>query len=76
MLERVAPFFARRFTAMIWAIVTPYRSVFWDGETLEFGEGGRKEDVPADDALEPVWKSYFASIFNPARLKVKMMKDS
>ncbi|MGN6490000.1 MAG: UdgX family uracil-DNA binding protein [Devosia sp.] len=74
-LERVAPFFARRFTGMMWGIVTPYRSAFWDGETLEFGEGGRKEDVPAEDALEPVWKSYFASIFNPARLKVGMMKS-
>ncbi|RYH02472.1 MAG: DUF4130 domain-containing protein, partial [Alphaproteobacteria bacterium] len=74
-LERVAPFFARRFTGMMWGIVTPYRSAFWDGQTLEFGDGGHKEDVPADDALEPVWKSYFASIFNPARLKVSMMKS-
>ena len=74
-LERVAPFFVRRFTGMMWGIVTPYRSVYWDGETLEFGEGGSKADVPADDALEPVWKSYFASIFNPARLKVQMMKS-
>jgi uracil-DNA glycosylase len=74
-LERVAPFFSRRFTGMMWGIVTPYRSAYWDGETLEFGEGGRKEDVPAEDALEPVWKSYFASIFNPARLKVSMMKS-
>ena len=74
-LERVAPFFVRRFTGMIWGIVTPYRSAYWDGETLEFGEGGQKSDVPADDAMEPVWKSYFASIFNPARLKVAMMKS-
>jgi len=74
-VERVAPFFARRFTGMMWGIVTPYRSAFWDGEVLEFSEGGRKEDVPPDDALEPVWKSYFASIFNPARLKVAMMKS-
>lgn len=74
-LERTAPFFARRFAGMLWGIVTPYRSAFWDGETLEFGPGGRKGDVPADDALEPVWKSYFASIFNPARLKVTMMKS-
>lgn len=74
-LERVAPFFVRRFTGMDWGIVTPYRSAFWDGEVLEFGPGGRKEDVPADDALEAVWKSYFAAIFNPARLKVQMMKS-
>ncbi len=74
-LERVAPFFVRRFTGMMWAIVTPYRSAYWDGETVEFGPGGQKADVPAEDALEPVWKSYFSSIFNPARLKVKMMKS-
>jgi len=74
-LERVAPFFVRRFTGMMWAIVTPYRSVFWDGESLEFGSGGHKADVPAEDAMEGVWKSYFASIFNPARLKVRMMKS-
>lgn len=74
-LERTAPFFARRFAGMLWGIVTPYRSAFWDGERLEFGAGGHKEDVPAADALEPVWKSYFASIFNPARLKVAMMKS-
>lgn len=74
-LERVAPFFVRRFTGMEWGVVTPYRSVFWNDAELEFGPGGRREDVPADDALEGVWKRYFASIFNPARLKVQMMKS-
>ena len=31
-VEATAPFFARRFTAMRWAILTPERSVHWDGE--------------------------------------------
>jgi len=74
-LEMTAPFFARRFDGMLWAIVTPYRSVYWDGESLAFGEGGRKSDVPQDDAIEADWKTYFSSIFNPARLKVAMMKS-
>jgi probable DNA metabolism protein len=74
-LELTAPFFERRFSGMLWAILTPYRSVFWDGETLVFGEGGRKADVPPDDAAEADWKTYFASTFNPARLKVSMMKS-
>ena len=74
-LERTAPFFARRFAGMDWAIVTPYRSVSWNGEDLTFGPGGSKTDVPADDALEGVWRTYFSSIFNPARLKVSMMKS-
>ena len=74
-LERTAPFFVRRFTGMIWAIVTPYRSAYWDGEELVFGDGGTKADVPADDALEATWRTYFSSIFNPARLKAAMMKS-
>lgn len=74
-LELTAPFFARRFDGMMWAIVTPYRSAYWDGESLAFGPGGSKSDVPQDDAVEDDWKTYFSSIFNPARLKVAMMKS-
>jgi uracil-DNA glycosylase len=74
-LEPTAPFFVRRFAGMRWGIVTPYRSAFWDGEALSFGPGGSKTDVPAEDAIEEVWKAYYASIFNPARLKVAMMKS-
>ena len=74
-LEATAPFFARRFDGMMWAIVTPYASAYWDGESLAFGPGGRKSDVPENDAVEGDWKSYFSSIFNPARLKVAMMKS-
>ena len=74
-LELTAPFFARRFDGMMWAIVTPYRSAYWDGSSLAFGPGGRKGDVPEDDAVEADWKTYFSSIFNPARLKVAMMKS-
>jgi uracil-DNA glycosylase family protein len=40
-----------------------------------FAEGGSKGDVPAGDALEADWKTYFSSIFNPARLKVAMMRS-
>jgi len=73
-LERTAPFFAERFANMEWAILTPYRSAFWTRERLVFGEGARKGDVPAEDALEDAWRTYFASIFNPARLKVSAMR--
>ncbi|SDG53572.1 UdgX family uracil-DNA binding protein [Pelagibacterium luteolum] len=72
-LERTAPFFAERFAGMEWAILTPYRSAFWDRKTLSFGPGAQKRDVPSDDALEDAWRTYFASIFNPARLKVSAM---
>jgi DNA polymerase len=36
-VEATAPFFARRFANMRWAILTPERSVRWDGEQLAFG---------------------------------------
>jgi len=74
-LEGTAPFFARRFAGMHWGIVTPYSSAWWDTENLSFGPGGRKSDVPAEDAVEADWKTYYVSIFNPARLKVSMMKS-
>lgn len=72
-VEAVAPFFMRRFTAMHWAILTPERSVRWDGERLQFGPGARRDDAPAADAGEALWLTYYRHIFNPARLKLAMM---
>ena len=73
-VEATAPFFARRFTAMRWAILTPERSVRWDGERLAFGPGGRRDQAPPADAGEKLWLTYYENIFNPARLKLAMMK--
>ena len=74
-LDRVAPFFARRFAGMRWAILTPYRSVAWDGHALRFGPGAQRADAPADDAREDLWRTYYANIFNPARLNPRMMRQ-
>lgn len=73
-VERNAPFFVRRFTGMSWAILTPYASADWDGERLAIGPGATRADAPPDDAAEDLWRTYFRSIFNPARLKVKAMQ--
>jgi DNA polymerase len=73
-LEAAAPFFARRFATMRWAILTPRACVEWDGRALAFGPGARREDVPPADAGEALWLAYYRSIFNPARVKVAMMK--
>jgi DNA polymerase len=71
-LARVAPFFQRRFTDMDWLIATPKGSASWDGETLRTcDEPAAKPDLR--DETEDLWRTYYASIFNPARLKVKMM---
>ena len=73
-VEANAPFFARRFAQMCWAILTPERSVRWNGRTLAFGPGARREDAPGADAGEQMWLTYYQSIFNPARLKLAMMQ--
>ncbi|MFW5661533.1 MAG: UdgX family uracil-DNA binding protein, partial [Oceanicaulis sp.] len=72
-LELAAPFFMRRFAGMDWVIVTPDGTAAWDGSQLAFGPPGARADVPAADAVEDQWRTYFKSIFNPARLKVSAM---
>ncbi|WP_428312408.1 UdgX family uracil-DNA binding protein [Hydrocarboniphaga sp.] len=74
-VERVAPFFVRRFAGMHWSILTPYRSAHWDGSELRFDRGATRDQAPSDDLLEELWRSYYASIFNPARLKIGAMKS-
>jgi probable DNA metabolism protein len=66
-------FFVRRFAGMRWSILTPELSVHWDGEALREGPGATRADAPEGDPVEEVWKTYYASIFNPARLKVGAM---
>ena len=73
-VESVAPFFTRRFATMRWAILTPDRSASWDGKTLSFAPGAQRSDAPDDDALEDLWRTYYANIFNPARLKLAAMQ--
>ena len=73
-VRRTAPFFARRFPEMRWAILTPDESAAWDGRELHFGPGVPAKDAPPPDVLEDLWKAYYRSTFNPARIKVRAMK--
>ena len=69
-----APLFYKRFTGMDWSILTPHECVHWDGATLHFTAGVPRSAAPDEDALDGLWRSYYRSIFNPARLKVKAMQ--
>lgn len=75
-VDRVAPFFHKRFAGMRWAIFTPYRSVSWDGERLAFGPGVARGELPrTDDAGgDALWRTYYAHIFNPARVNTDAMQ--
>lgn len=68
-----AAFFVTRFASMRWSILTPDLSIHWDGEALSEGPGASKREAPDGDPVELVWKTYYASIFNPARVKVGAM---
>ncbi len=72
-VEANADFFVRRFATMTWSILTPYRSAHWTGAALTFGPGAQRSAVPDDDRLAEYWRTYFSSVFNPARLKVGAM---
>ena len=68
-----AAFFIRRFANMRWSILTPDLAIHWDSKTLNEGPGALKSDAPDGDPTEEVWKTYYASIFNPARVKIGAM---
>jgi probable DNA metabolism protein len=72
-VRAAAGFFVRRFATMRWSILTPELALHWDGETLSEGPGASKADAPQGDPVEAVWKTYYASIFNPARVKIGAM---
>lgn len=74
-VELAAPFFARRFADMPWSILTPDVCAHWDGHVVSITPGVAKSEAPTEDRLEETWRRYYASIFNPARLKVKAMQN-
>ncbi|MFO1013366.1 MAG: UdgX family uracil-DNA binding protein [Caulobacteraceae bacterium] len=71
--EAAAPHFVKRYSHSRFSLLTPDRVALWDMQTLSFGPGVTKDQAPAPDALEAYWKTYYASIFNPARLNPKVM---
>ena len=70
-----APFFEKRFAGMDWSILTPDECVAWDGSRLSFLPGMSRHEAPAADAHDDLWRTYYRSIFNPARLKVQAMQS-
>jgi uracil-DNA glycosylase len=69
------PFFARRFGDKRWSIFTPDESAHWDLKELTFGPGMEQHEFQIQDGWDEVWKTYYKSIFNPSRIKIKMMKS-
>jgi hypothetical protein len=55
--------------------LTPDECASWDGEKLSFMPGMNRHDAPDADAHDDLWRTYYRSIFNPARLKVQAMQS-
>lgn len=72
-LRANAAFFVDRFTTMRWSILTSEGALHWDGESLSEGPPANRADAPSGDDMETLWRTYYASIFNPARLKIGAM---
>lgn len=72
-LEAATPFFARRFADMDWLIATPEGTARFDG-AMAFAPPAARPDLPAD-ASHDLWQTYFANIFNPARIKTNAMRS-
>jgi probable DNA metabolism protein len=74
-VEPGTPFFRSRFANMDWSIFTPKGCAHWEGKELVFSPGVARNPIDNPDELESIWRTYYRSIFNPARLKVNMMKQ-
>lgn len=73
-LEPGSAFFVKRFADMDWLIATPKLTARFAGGVLSFEAGGVQPELP-DDASETLWATYFANIFNPARVKLEAMRS-
>ncbi|MFT8768109.1 MAG: UdgX family uracil-DNA binding protein [Gluconobacter cerinus] len=73
-LEKVSSFFAGRFADMDWMILTPRGSLRWDGETVHCSFEPCEKQV-LDDDVDQLWQTYYASTFNPARVRTKAMRN-
>ena len=72
--ESNAKFFVDRFGGMRWAILTPTVSLRWDLEKLHVEPGVPRSAAPDADELEDLWRAYYGSIYNPARLNIPAMR--
>ncbi|MES1924931.1 UdgX family uracil-DNA binding protein [Salinisphaera sp. T31B1] len=77
-VEKASGFFRRRFANMRWSILTPYRCAHYEGASaggVWFSPGTDKSAAPEGDVLEDAWRTYYRSIFNPARVKISAMRS-
>ncbi|MEM6393400.1 MAG: UdgX family uracil-DNA binding protein [Planctomycetota bacterium] len=73
--EREVDFFIKRFPAFHWSILTPHGCIHWDTKQLTTSPGVDADQAPAEDSTTDQWLAYYATIFNPARIKLQAMEN-
>lgn len=75
-VEYTAEFFRKRFATMCWSILTPDKCAHYAGDgAVWFTEGATRAAAAEGDCVEEVWRTYYRSIFNPARVKLQAMRS-
>ena len=72
-LPLAAEFFKKRFSNTVWTIATPIGSIFWDKAQLTVDYNLIPEKPETHDGVVALWDTYYASIFNPGRMKLNAM---
>jgi DNA polymerase len=73
-LRRGSTFFVKRFPNMTWTIATPDGAAVWDRITLKFHDSPDPEVRQGSDAHELLWRTYYRSICNVARINIPAMQ--
>jgi probable DNA metabolism protein len=73
-LRRAVPFFVKRFRNMRWTIATPDGAAVWEDGQLQFIETSAVADRPRADSHEDLWRTYYRSICNVARISPQVMQ--
>jgi uracil-DNA glycosylase len=73
-LRRGAPFFVKRFRNMSWTIATPDGAAVWNESELRFIDAPFENTGPQQDAYEGLWRTYYRSMCNVARINPRVMQ--
>lgn len=73
-LRTGAKFFVKRFPDMQWTIATPDGAAVWDSSTLSFVDSDQLGERPTGDVSEDLWRTYYRSICNVARINPTAMQ--
>ena len=74
-LKTASRHFVERFSGMKWLIFSNSQLVYWNKDELLYREGDFSSFKVNSDDFMNLWKVYYASTFNPSRLKVKAMRN-